>query len=91
MMVMMSVLESALTVSPAAMSTETTVPLMGLLRVASASDCSALMRSALAESMEAWSDAICSGVSLLPPVEPVPVEPDPVPAVRCLYPRSRCW
>ena len=53
MMVMMSVLESALTVSPAAMSTETTVPLMGLLSVASLSDCSALMRSASAESMSA--------------------------------------
>ena len=82
MMVMMSVLESALTVSPTAMSTETTVPLMGLFRVASASDCSALMRSALAESMEAWSDAICSGVSLSPPVAPDPVAPVPVPSRR---------
>jgi hypothetical protein len=62
------------------MSTETTVPLMGLFSVASLSDCSALMRSASAESMAAWSDAICSGVSVLPPEEPVPVgvEPDPV-------------
>ena len=78
MMVMISVLESALTVSPAAMPTETTVPLIGLFSVASLSDCSALVRSASAESMAAWSDAICSGVSLLPPDEPEPEEPEPV-------------
>ena len=64
-MVMISVLESALTVSPTLMATETTVPLIGLVSVASVSDCSALVRSACAVSMAAWSDAICSGVSVL--------------------------
>ena len=53
MMVMMSVLELALTVSPTAMSTETTVPAIGLVKVVSFSDCSSLMRSASAESMDA--------------------------------------
>ena len=51
MMVMISVLELALTVSPALMPTETTVPLMGLVSVASVSDCWALVRSASALSM----------------------------------------
>ena len=67
MMVMMSVLESALTVSPTAMPTETTVPVIGLVRVASLSDCWALVRSASAVSMAAWSEAICSGVSVSAP------------------------
>ncbi len=60
---MTSVLESALTVSPTLIPTETTVPLMGLVRFASASDCSATVSSACAVSMAAWSAAICWGVS----------------------------
>ena len=51
MMVMISVLELALTVSPTLTATETTVPLIGLVNVASFSDCSALVRSASALSM----------------------------------------
>ena len=85
MTVMTSVLESALTVSPWAMSTETTVPLIGLVNVASFSDCSALVRSASAVSMAAWSDAICWGVSASAPDDPVPplapAPDDPVPPV----------
>ncbi len=42
MMTMSSVLESALTVSPALMPTETIVPLIGLASCPSASDCCAL-------------------------------------------------
>ena len=62
MMTMTTVLELALTVSPAVIPTETMVPVMGLVRVASASDCSASVRCASAVSMSAWSLAICSGV-----------------------------
>ena len=51
MMVMISVLELALTVSPVLMPTETTVPVMGLVSVVSFSDCWALVRSASALSM----------------------------------------
>ena len=58
---MISVLEPALTVSPTLMSTDTTVPLIGLVSVASVRDCCASVRSASAESIEAWSDAICCG------------------------------
>ena len=62
------------------------MPLIGLVKVASFSDCSALMRSASAESMAAWSDAICWGVSVsapddpAPPVAPAPVDAAPVDA-----------
>ena len=101
MTVMTSVLESALTVSPGAMSTETTVPLIGLVNVASFSDCSALVRSASAVSMAAWSEAICWGVSAsapddpVPPVAPapvdaLPVDPVPVDALRRCWRPSRC-
>ncbi len=65
MMAMVSVLESALTVSPARMSTETTVPLIGLVSVASFNDCCALVSWASAVSIAAWSLAICSGESEL--------------------------
>ncbi len=44
--VMISVLEPALTVSPTLMSTDTTVPLIGLVSVASVRDCCASVRSA---------------------------------------------
>ena len=89
MMVMISVLELALTVSPALIPTETTVPLIGLVRVAAPSDCSTSVRLASAVSIAAWSDAICCGVSVFadepPPVgepppsllEPAPVSDDP--------------
>ena len=74
MMVMISVLEPALTVSPTLMPTETTVPLIGLVSVASFSDCCALVSWASAVSMAAWSLAICSGESELadpaPPLAP---------------------
>ena len=90
MIVMMSVLESALTVSPDAMSTETTVPLIGLFSVASLSDCSALMRSASAVSMAAWSDAICSGVSVLAPSSPNRrVRRSPTGGARCRCARGQ--
>ena len=82
MMTITLVLESALTVSPTVIPTETTVPLMGLVRFASARDCSSTVSSASAVSMAAWSAAICWGVSAeaeepVPP--PVPPEPVPVP------------
>src|SRR5580704_3426596 len=64
-MVIISVLEPALTVSPTVMATDTTVPLIGLVSVASLSDCCASVRFAAAVSIAAWSDAICSGVSVL--------------------------
>src|SRR5580704_8781188 len=67
-MVIISVLDPALTVSPTVMATDTTVPLIGLVNVASLSDCCASVRFASAVSIAAWSDAICSGVSVL--VEP---------------------
>ncbi len=66
--------------SPTEIPTETTVPAMGLVRVAAFSDCCASVRLAMAASMAAWSDAICWGVSV--PAEdppPVPVPPDGVP------------
>ena len=77
-MTMTSVLELADTVSPAEMPTETMVPLIGLVSCAAARDCCASMSVACAESMAAWSVAICSGVSeaaLAPSVPPpeVPV------------------
>ena len=91
MMTITSVLELALTVSPTLIPTETIVPLMGLVRLASASDCWATVSSACAVSMAAWSAAICSGVSVRPsraatgwcrpclpsvlPVPPLPVLP----------------
>ena len=75
MIVMISVLESALTVSPTLMPTETTVPAIGLVSDASLSDCSALVSCASAVSMEDWSLAICSGVSVLPDDPPVPPVP----------------
>ncbi len=84
-MVTISVLELALTVSPTLIPTDTTVPLIGLVRVAAPSDCSASVRLASAVSIAGWSDAICCGVSLFadepPPVgEPPPwlIEPAPV-------------
>ncbi len=81
MMAIVSVLESAVTVSPALMPTETTVPLIGLVSVASFSDCCALVSWASAVSIAAWSLAICSGESELadpaPPV--VPALPVPLP------------
>ncbi len=80
MIVMISVLEPALTVSPTSMPTETTVPVMGLVSVVSFSDCCASVNWACAVSMSAWSLAICSGVS-------VSVDPDP--PVAPLPPRSR--
>ena len=83
MTVMISVLESALTVSPALMPTETTVPLIGLVSVASLSDCSALVSWASAVSMAAWSLAICSGESEF-------VTPTPVPPVAPSGCPSRC-
>src|SRR5579859_5178519 len=75
---MISVLEPALTVSPGLMATDTTVPLIGLVRVASLSDCCASVRLACAVSMAAWSDAICSDVSVFPEVPPLPLLDGPV-------------
>ena len=91
MMVMISVVELALTVSPSLMPTETTVPLMGLASVASVSDCWALVRSASALSMSAWSEAICSGVSVSADVafeeaEGSLLPPPPIPYCRCTVP-----
>ncbi len=82
MIVMISVLEPALTVSPTAMPTETTVPVMGLVRVVSSSDCCASVNWACAVSMSAWSLAICSGVSVsVDPDPPVAPAPPALPAV----------
>ena len=82
MITITEVLEPALTVSPTLMLTETTVPLMGLVRFASVRDCWATVRSACAESIAAWSAAICWGVSEeVPEPEPLPFpEPEPLPA-----------
>ena len=82
MITITEVLEPALTVSPTLMPTETTVPLMGLVRFASVRDCWATVRSACAESIAAWSAAICCGVSeAAPEPEPLPFpEPEPLPA-----------
>ena len=79
MITITSVLELALTVSPTVMPTETIVPLMGLVRLASASDCSASVSCASALSMSAWSEAICSGVSVEADVPPPVVPPVPLP------------
>ena len=88
MMVMISVLESALTVSPAAMSTETTVPLIGLFNVASLSDCcgvgevglggvdGGLIRRDLLGRVGVASGG--TGAACAGPVAPVPVAPVPV-------------
>ena len=69
------------------MPTDTTVPLIGLVSVASSSDCSASVRLASAVSISAWSEAICSGVSVSVdeplPVVPEPVVPEPVPPAPC--------
>src|ERR1700730_17462383 len=82
MITITEVLEPALTVSPTLMPTETTVPLMGLVRFASVRDCWATVRFACAESIGAGSAAICGGVSEeAPEPEPLPLpEPEPLPA-----------
>src|ERR1700693_6343540 len=82
MITITEVLEPALTASPTLRPTETTVPLMGLVRFASVRDCCARDRFACAESIAAWSAAICWGVSEeAPEPEPLPLpEPEPLPA-----------
>ena len=78
------------------MPTETTVPLIGLVRVASFSDCSALVRSASAVSMSAWSDGdllgrvgVGSGPTRCRPSRcpdagaALPVVPEPLPVAPC--------
>ena len=61
MIVTTSVVEPALTDCPSDRPTDTTVPLMGLVSCASARSSWALINDALAESIDAWSLASCSG------------------------------
>jgi hypothetical protein len=79
MILMASVAEPAVTDFPTERFTAATVPLIGLVSWASDKFCWALIRDALAESIEAWSLASCCALSeaVDPPlavVEPPPVE-----------------
>jgi hypothetical protein len=79
-MTITSVLESALTASPTLTPTEAMVPEMGLESSASSRDCCASTRFALAVSIAASSEAICSALSDA-------VDPDPtVPVLPLLAP-----
>ena len=73
MMTMSSVAESALTVSPTLIPTETIVPLIGLVSCPSARDCSATMTLDCAVSIAASSDAICAALSEAEPLAEVPL------------------
>ena len=73
-MTITSVLESALTVSPTLTPTEAIVPEMGLESSASSRDCWASTRFALAASIAASSEAICSALSEA--VDPDPTVPE---------------
>jgi hypothetical protein len=71
---MVLVEESAETLSPTAMPTDATVPAIGLVNCASASDCCALTSAASAVSIWAWSESSCAAVGVdVPPDVPVAV------------------
>ena len=73
MMTMSSVLESALTVSPTLMPTDTIVPLIGLVSCPSARDCSAPTTLASAVSIAASSEAIWVALSEAAPLIELPL------------------
>ena len=88
MMTMTSVLESALTVSPVVMPTETTVPLIGLDKVASFRDCCA--RSASLRPCRCWPGRWRSARDCPTPRTSRRPSPRPCSTTPTWSPRRRC-